>query len=585
MNLYSHIRQYVMQAVQQLQQEGLLPNDGLSLDAIAVEPPRDASHGDMATNVAMVLAKPAKKNPREIAEAIAEQLKTHDEIIGVEVAGPGFINLRLDPACWHAILTAMLEQGTSWGNSDAGKGHRINVEYVSANPTGPLHIGHARGAVYGDALALLLLKAGYSVTKEYYINDAGSQVDVLARSVYLRYREASGETIGVIPEGLYPGDYLIPVGESLKQSRGNALLEMAEAEWLPEVRLFAIDTMLELIKSDLADLGIYHDVFTSEAALQKAGRVPEAIETLRSRDLVYRGVLEPPKGKTPEDWEAREQLLFKATEFGDDVDRPLQKSDDSYTYFSGDLALTLDKLDRGFDTLIYMMGADHGGYVKRLRAANDALSNRSAKTDVKLCQLVHLFKNGEPVKMSKRAGNFEWVSDVVEAVGKDVLRFVMLTRKSDVTIEFDLDKVKEQSKDNPVFYVQYAHARAQSVLRLAKEQDLEAWEASKAPPADLLSVLNHEAELALIKQLAGFPRIVEQAAQAHEPHRIAFYLHDVAAAFHGLWNVGQSDADLRFVVQGNTQLTTARLALARAVATGVACGLMILGVEPLDELR
>lgn len=585
MNLYSQMRAYVLRIVEQMQDAGELPKEGLPLDAITVEPPRDVTHGDMATNAAMVLAKPAKKNPREIAEAITKGLLEAHEIEHAEVAGPGFINMTLARTVWHSVVSEVLEHGTSWGNSTIGAGHRINVEYVSANPTGPLHIGHARGAVYGDALAVLLLKAGYDVTKEYYINDAGAQVDVLARSVYLRYREACGEEIGEIPQGLYPGAYVIPVGEALHAQKGDKLLGKDEHEWLEDVRTFAIDTMMEMIKSDLADLGIHHDVFTSEAALQKAGRVPEAIERLRERDLVYRGVLEPPKGKTPEDWEPREQLLFKATEFGDDVDRPLQKSDDSYTYFSGDLALTLDKLDRGFDSLIYMMGADHGGYVKRLKAANDALSNRSAETDVKLCQLVHLFKNGEPVKMSKRAGNFEWVSDVVKAVGKDVLRFVMLTRRSDMTLEFDLDKVQEQSKDNPVFYVQYAHARAQSVLRLAHEQDGAAWEASKEPTADILELLSHEAELAVIKQLASFPRFVEQAAQAHEPHRIAFYLQDLAAAFHGLWNVGQSDADLRFVVQGNTQLTTARLALARAVATGVACGLTILGVEPLDELR
>ncbi len=584
MHIYNDIREVVLAAVEAMRAEGVLPAESLPLEAITVEPPRDANHGDMATNAAMVLAKPAKMNPRQIAEHLQARLEADNRIAHIEIAGPGFINLRLNPSVWHGIIPAVLEAGLDWGRCAIGAGKKVNVEYVSANPTGPLHIGHARGAVYGDAMANLLSRAGYDVTKEYYINDAGAQVDVLARSAYLRYREACGGTLE-IPEGLYPGEYLKPVGEALKAKHGDALLGKDESEYLADVKAFAIDFMMDFIREDLAGLGIYHDAFTSEAALQKAGRVPEAIEKLRERDLVYRGVLEPPKGKVPEDWEAREQLLFKATEFGDDVDRPLQKSDDSYTYFSGDLALTLDKLERGFDVLIYMMGADHGGYVKRLKAANDALSNRTAETDVRLCQLVHLFKNGEPVKMSKRAGNFEWVSDVVEAVGKDVLRFVMLTRKSDVTMEFDLDKVKEQSKDNPVFYVQYAHARAKSVLRLAKEQSPEAYEASKAVSVEQVVQLKHEAELSLIKLLAHYPRVLEQAAVAHEPHRIAFYVQELAAGFHGLWNVGSNDADLRFVVDGDAKLTAARLALARAVTTVVACGLTLLGVTPLDELR
>lgn len=584
MNLYAHYRTHVLSAVEALVASGEFPS-GLATDAITVEPPRDAAHGDFATNAAMVLAGQAKQKPRDIAEKIAESLRAVKGITSVEIAGPGFINLRVDAAQFISLVPVILAQKEAFGDSSIGKSEKVNIEYVSANPTGPLHVGHARGAVVGDALANLMQKAGYNVTKEYYINDAGAQISKVARSAYLRYREACGESIGEMPEGLYPGEYMKEAGEAIKAAHGETLLNAEEAIWLPLCQSIAIECMLGLIKSDLKDLGIEHNVFTSEASLHAAHKIESAIAQLQADNLVYRGVLEPPKGKTPEEWEPREQLLFRSTDHGDDVDRPLQKSDGIYTYFAADLALAADKHSRGFTNQILVLGADHGGYVKRLQAAVSALSGGKSRCDVLLCQLVHLFQNGEPFKMSKRAGNFITVRDVLEAVGKDILRFIMLTRKSDMVMEFDLDKVKEQSKENPVFYVQYAHARTHSLMRLAETEAPAALTAFNAVDANQVACLTHPAELALLRKLAQWPRIVEQAALAREPHRIPFYLHELAAEFHGFWNLGQGDAQMRFIVKDNPQLTTARLALARALALVIASGLAICGVTPAKELR
>lgn len=574
MNIFKNYRDHVLAAV-----EAVAP--GYKTEAITLEPPRDASHGDLSTNAAMVLSGQAKQKPREIADKLAEKLRSVEHVEAVEIAGPGFINIRLSPAAWRAVLPVILDSGNSYGNSRIGEGKRINVEYVSANPTGPLHVGHTRGAVYGDALSTLLMKAGYDVTKEYYINDAGAQVQVLAESALLRYREAMGEEIGEIPQGLYPGEYLKSVGQVLKEQHGESLSGYPKEKQIEIARDVAIDCMMALIKQDLKDMGIEHDVFTSEAKLRP--RIPEAVKKLTDKGYIYRGTLEPPKGEKVEDWEPQEQLLFKSTEFGDDADRTVAKADGAYTYFAGDLALTMDKVERGFDTLIYMFGADHGGYVKRMEASAAALSDRKVEVDIKLCQLVHLTKNGEPVRMSKRAGNFVTARDVLDEVGKDILRFVMLMRKTNADMDFDLGKVKEQSKDNPVFYVQYAHARAKSVLRLAHEQMPEAYANSEKNPD--VSLLTHAAELHLIKLLAAWPRQVEQAAVAHEPHRIIYYLEELAAAFHGLWNVGSKDSEIRMIQSEQPALTAARLALARAMTVVLASGLNVCGVEPVEELR
>ncbi len=586
MNIFETYRNHVLAVVETVA-------SGNNLAAITLEPPRDASHGDLSTNAAMVLAGQTKQKPRDIAEKIAEGLRAIENVASVEIAGPGFINIRLTASVWQSVVPAILAEGTSFGNSRVGAGQKVNVEYVSANPTGPMHVGHARGAVYGDALATLLMKAGYNVTKEYYINDAGAQVEKVARSALLRYREACGEVIGEIPEGLYPGEYMKAAGNALKAAFGNKLQELCEQPSLSKSSLplhlweqcdavvkLSLDSMLQLIKQDLADLGIHHDVFTSEAALQKAKKIEEAIDALKDQGLIYRGVLEPPKGKTPDDWEAREQTLFRATAHGDDVDRPVQKSDGSFTYFAGDLALAQDKIKRGFNHQILVLGADHGGYVKRLKAAVSALSEGTASCHVILCQLVHLFQNGEPFKMSKRAGTFITVRDVLDEVGKDILRFVMLMRKNDQDMDFDLAKVEEQSKDNPVFYVQYAHARAKSVLRMAAEQMPDAYEAAEKN-ADY-ALLVQPAELVLIKLLAGWPRIIEQAAIAHEPHRIIYYLQELAATFHGMWS---KDAGVRFIQPEQPAVTAARLALARATTVVVASGLHVCGVQPVEELR
>ena len=580
MNLFADIRALVIDALGQMQADGALPQ-GLDTANVSVEPPRDAAHGDMATNAAMVLAGPAGTKPREIADALAPLLAADPRIAEASVAGPGFINLRLAPAVWQGVAARVLREGTAFGRSQMGSGQRVNVEYVSANPTGPLHVGHTRGAVFGDALASLLSYAGYDVTREYYINDGGAQVDVLARSVYLRYLEAHDLSVDW-PDGSYPGDYLIDVGEALKAKVGDRWLKAPESEWLDPVRDFATDAMMDLIRRDLAALGIEMDLFYSEKSLYGTGRIEAALEALSQKGLIYEGVLEPPKGKTPEDWEPRKQTLFRSTAHGDDVDRPVKKSDGSWTYFAPDIAYHYDKITRGFDALIDVFGADHGGYVKRMKAAVSALSDGRVPVDIKLMQLVKLWKNGEPFKMSKRAGNFVTLRDLVDQVGPDVTRFVMLTRKNDAPLDFDFDKVLEQSRENPVFYVQYAHARVQSVLRRAREAGIAVDDATLAG-ADLAS-LSHEAELTVLRKLAEWPRLVEIAARGNEPHRVAFYLNELAGDFHSLWNRGNDDPSLRFLQDGEIALSQSKIALARAVSVVISAGLGILGVTPANEM-
>ncbi len=584
MNFFRHFRDEVAAAVARLAAAGHVPA-GLDTANLAVEPPRDPAHGDIATNAAMVLAKPAGMKPRDLAALLAEELRGVEAVAAAEVAGPGFINLRLDDGFWRARLADALRAGTAWGDSDRGAGEKVNVEYVSANPTGPMHVGHGRGAVVGDALAALLEKGGYDVTREYYVNDAGAQVDVLARSVHLRYREALGEDIGTIPEGFYPGEYLVPVGRALAEREGDKWQGAPEEQWLPEVRAFAIAAMMDLIRDDLAALGVRHDVFSSERELVARGEVEAVLDYLDGRGLIYTGVLEPPKGKRPEDWEPREQTLFRATDFGDDVDRPLSKSDGSWTYFATDVAYHYDKFRRGFGTMIDVWGADHGGYVKRMQAAVRAVTEGRGGLDVKLCQMVNLMKGGEPVRMSKRAGTFVTLREVVDEVGKDVVRFIMLTRKNDAHLDFDLEKVLEQSRDNPVFYVQYAHARAHSVLRHAAEMFPDADLSPRSLAAAPLARLSDEAELNLMKAIAAWPRLIESAAEAHEPHRVAYYLYDLAGAFHGLWNKGKDEANLRFLIAEDRDLSLARLALVRGLALVVASGLAVFGVEPVEEMR
>jgi arginyl-tRNA synthetase len=580
MNLFSEIHAVVLTALHGLTRAGLLP-EGLPLEAVTVEPPRDPAHGDMATNAAMVLARPAGQQPRAIAEALAAQLATDPRIIAAEVAGPGFLNLRLAPMAWHGVVRAALVQGADFGRATLGGARRVNVEFVSANPTGPMHVGHVRGAVVGDALSNLLAFAGWDVTREYYINDGGAQVDVLARSAYERYREAHGLS-PEIAEGLYPGDYLIEVGEALKAEFGDRFLGRPESEWLTRFRDFATERMMAMIRADLAALGVRMDVYSSEKALYGTGRIEAAIETLRGMGLIYEGVLEPPKGKTPEDWEPREQTLFRSTAHGDDVDRPVRKSDGGWTYFAPDIAYHFDKIERRFDALIDIFGADHGGYVKRMKAAVSALSDGRVPLDIKLIQMVKLYKNGEPFKMSKRAGTFVTLRDVVEMVGPDVTRFVMLTRKNDAALDFDFDKVTEQSRENPVWYVQYANARVTSVLRKGAEAGVDTSDAALADAE--LSRLDHPSERALIARLADWPRQVEQAARANEPHRIAVYLGELAAEFHSHWNRGNDEPGLRFV-QDDQATTAAKLALARAVGVVIFAGLAILGVKPAEEMR
>ena len=574
MNIYAHFESEIRSIIDRLVQADQLPS-GLDTSRITCEAPRDPSHGDLATNAAMVLAKAAGVKPRDLAEQIAEHLQQVDGVDSVDIAGPGFINMRLDPSCWRDRINDILAAGGDWGKSSKGKGQTVNVEYVSANPTGPLHAAHARGAIIGDAMASLLETAGYTVTREYYINDAGTQVDTLARSAYLRYREAMGEDIGEIPKGFYPGDYLKETGQKLADEFGDRFMTAEESEWLDPIRSFAIDDMMAGIKHDLTRLGITMDVFSSERALVANGVVDQTMDNLADKGLIYEGVLEPPKGKTPEDWEPREQTLFKATEYGDDIDRPIKKSDGTWTYFASDVAYHLDKLSRGSARLIDIWGADHGGYVKRMQAAVAALSGEKNALDVRLCQLVNLMDQGKPVKMSKRAGTFVTLSDVLDSVGKDILRFIMLTRRNDQSMDFDYAKVTEQSRENPVFYVQYAHARAKSVLRQAPKMSEE--------NADL-SLLSDEAELALIKIMASYPRVVEAAADAHEPHRIAFYLNDLAAAFHSLWNKGRDHPELKFIIEGHEAVTLARLKMVEATALVIRSGLAMLGVSAAEDM-
>jgi len=586
MDVFAGFHGRVLAAVQQLKHDGVVPLDA-SVEGITLEPPKDPSHGDLATNAAMVLAKAAGASPRALAERIVPLIASDPHIDKVEIAGPGFINLTLASAFWPSVLRMVLEQGGSYGRSAIGKGEAVNVEYVSANPTGPMHVGHCRGAVFGDALANLLDFTGFAVTREYYVNDAGAQVDALARSAFLRYREALGEKIGEIPEGLYPGDYLKPVGAKLADQHGNALLAMKESEWLPIVRAAALQAMIAMIEKDLGALGIRHDVFFSERSLSEGPRdeVAETINDLKARGLIYRGRLPPPKGKVDEDWEDREQLLFRSTKFGDDIDRPLVKSDGSYAYFAGDIAYHRDKFRRGFKSMIDVLGADHSGHVKRMKAAVAALTDGEAELDIKICQLVRLFRAGEPVKMSKRAGTFVTLREVVDEVGAGPVRFMMLYRKNDAPLDFDFAKVTEQSRDNPVFYVQYAHARASSVLRNLREAfpDLDPEEGSLA--VSDLGRLTDEAEVALIRRIAQFPRLVEAAATAHEPHRIGFYLYDLAGDFHGLWNRGKDLPQLRFIYESDRELTRARIALVAATKGVLASGLGILGVHAMHELH
>ncbi len=586
MNIFGLFELRVGEALERLAAAGQIPA-GIDTSKVLVEPPRDASHGDLATNAAMAVAKAAKANPRQLAELIAADLRDDPRVREATVAGPGFINIRLEPHVLHDVVRAAVLDPTGYGRSGQGRGTAVNVEYVSANPTGPMHVGHGRGAVFGDALANLLAFAGYKVTREYYVNDAGAQVDVLARSAFLRYREALGEDVGPIPEGLYPGDYLVAVGQTLADRHGASLREMPEAEWLPVVRAAAIEAMMAMIRDDLASLDIRHEVFFSERSLTmgEVDKIAETIADLRARGLIYEGRLPPPKGQLPEDWEDREQTLFRATEFGDDVDRPLLKSDGSYTYFAADIAYHRSKFERGFETMIDVWGADHGGYVKRMQAAVQAVSGGKAELDVKLCQLVKLLRGGEPVKMSKRAGDFVTLREVVDEVGRDPVRFMMLYRKNDAPLDFDLAKVIEQSKDNPVFYVQYAHARCASVFRQALEAfPGEAPGAQALAEADL-SLLADESEVELQRRIAQYPRIVEAAAQAHEPHRLAFYLYDLASVFHALWNKGKDLPQLRFVKHDDEKSTLARLALLGALKAVLASGLGTLGVSAPNEMR
>jgi arginyl-tRNA synthetase len=593
MNIFDAFHDRIASILGGFQADGRLPP--LDLARFVVEPPKDAALGDLASNAAMVYAKEAKAHfasPRELAVAICYALAESEGVATAEVAGPGFINIRLKPEIFSQVLRAALTDPENFGRVEKGRAGalqgKVNVEYVSANPTGPMHVGHGRGAVFGDALANLLAFSGCEVTREYYINDAGAQVDVLARSAFLRYREALGETIA-IPEGLYPGDYLKPVGEALARTHGAALLDKSESEWLPVVRTAAIDAMMDMIRDDLAALNIRHDVFFSERTLHEkkngVSDIDAAIEWLRGKGLVYEGRLPPPKGQLPEDWEDRQQTLFKATQFGDDSDRPLRKSDGSPTYFAADIAYHKDKIDRGFDTLIDVWGADHGGYVKRMGAAVAALSDRKVALDVKLCQLVKLMRNGEPVKMSKRAGDFVTLREVVDEVGVDAVRFMMLYRKNDAPLDFDLSKVIEQSKDNPVFYVQYAHARGKSVLRqaLAAFPDLDV--SPQALAKTRLELLTDEGELQLSRAVAQYPRAIEAAAAAHEPHRVAFYLHDLSSIFHAHWNRGKDQPQLRFVNSTERDLTSARVALVLSLTVVLGSGLRLLGVSAPDEMR
>jgi len=580
MNLFTHVREILIEVLKELSAQSVLPID-TDFSNITVEPPKDSRHGDMSTNAAMVLSKSVEVKPRELAQIISEALSPKEIISSVDIAGPGFINITLSNFSWHGLLSTVLMSGVNFGKSGMGSSQKVNVEFVSANPTGPLHVGHTRGAVFGDALANLLAYSGYDVTREYYINDGGSQVDVLARSIFLRYQEAFGKEV-VFEEGTYPGDYLIPIAKALKEKVGDLYLNKPEDNWLPELRNFAVEAMMNLIRSDLDLLGIEMDTFFSEKSLYGSGKIEAALDRLRDNGLIYKGVLEPPKGKKTDDWEPREQTLFKSTEHGDDVDRPVLKSDGSWTYFAPDIAYHFDKISRGFDILIDVFGADHGGYVKRMKAAVSALSSGEVPLDIKLCQLVKLYQNGEPFKMSKRAGNFVMLRDLVEQVGPDVTRFVMLTRKNDAALDFDFQKVLEQSRENPVFYVQYAHARIKSVIRKADALNVDT--SDYALSEANLSSLTHASELSLIKKLAEWPRIVELSARLYEPHRLAFYLFDLSSELHSHWGKGGEYPHLRFLQSDDMTITKSKIALARAVSIVISSGLAILGVQPAEKM-
>jgi arginyl-tRNA synthetase len=594
MNVFALFTTHVRAAIEALAAQEMFPRPP-DLDRIVVEPPRDAAHGDLATNAAMALAKDAGMKPRDLAERLAEELRKRPEIAKVDVAGPGFINLTLDPKVWVQVLREAILAGPTFGRSDVGKAEPVNVEYVSANPTGPMHVGHFRGAVFGDALANLLAFTGYAVTREYYINDAGAQVDVLARSAFLRYREALGEDIGPIPEGFYPGDYLKPVGQALAAEHGRALKQMPEEKWLPLVQAKAIDMMMAMIRDDLASINVRHDVFFSERSMVEGRKnvVAETIAALRAEGKVYEGRLPPPKGVVDEDWEDREQTLFRTTDFGDDVDRPLKKSDGSFTYFASDIAYHKSKIDRGFRNMIDVWGADHGGYIKRMKAAVAAVGGADATLDVKIVQLVNLMRNGEPVKMSKRSGDLVTLREVVDEVGVDAVRFMMLNRKNDAPLDFDFAKVIEQTRENPVFYVQYGHARGQSIFRKAREGVVPALPETDSERRQMLAhvarlddALADPAELALMRRVGLYPRLVEAAAMSHEPHRIAIYLYELASEFHALWTKGGKEAPhLRFIRDDDPHLTLARLALVQGVVTVLASGLAVLGVGAPDEMR
>jgi arginyl-tRNA synthetase len=590
MNVYALVHSRILAALQALQGEGALPA-GLDFANVEVSPPREAARGDVACNAALVLAKAASLKPRDIADKLAQKLAGTADVAAVEVAGPGFLNLSFTPAFWQGVVAAILEEGVAYGRADLGRGERVNVEYVSANPTGPMHVGHTRGAVFGDALANLLEFTGHAVTREFYINDAGAQITALARSGYLRYREALGEAIGEIPAGLYPGDYLVPVGQGLAQRYGASLRQKSESEWLPIVGDFAVACMMHLIRDDLAALGIEHEMFFSERSLHepqpdgRPSKIAETIDFLDKQGLLYRGTLPPPKGKVIEDWEPRELLLFRATAFGDDVDRPVLKSDGTPAYVTPDIAYHREKFARGFLNMIIVLGADHTGYVRRLQAAVAAASGGKATIDVKICQLVKLFRAGEPVRMSKRAGTFVTLREVVDEVGRDAVRYMMLYRKNDAPLDFDLAKVVEQSKDNPVFYVQYAHARAKSVFRNAAEVFPSLTEQSAEVRNADLALLRDAGEIEIIKKLAFFPVLAEGAARAHEPHRLAFYLYELASIFHTQWSAGNESPHLRFIQASDGTLTASRLALIRATAQVLASGLGILGVHAPDEMR
>ena len=583
MDIFTIFSIRVAKAIEQSFSSETLPK--ALLDRIVVEPPRDSTHGDLSTNAAMVIAKPLGKNPREIAAKIVEFFEQDEDVKSVEIAGPGFINIRLKSHVWHQVLASILELGSEYGRSDIGKGEKVNIEYVSANPTGPMHVGHTRGAVFGDALASLMQFVNYDVTREYYVNDAGGQVDVLAKSVFLRYKQALGEDIGEIPQGLYPGDYLVPVGQALVSEFGKTLLDMPEKQWLELVKSRVLDAMLNLIKQDLAKLNIKHEVFFSEKSLHgKNGEIAKTIAWLEEQDLVYQGKLEPPKGKTPDDWEDREQTLFRASNFGDDTDRALVKSDGSYTYFASDIAYHREKYIRGFNHQIVVLGADHSGYIKRLKAAVKAISDGEADVDVRICQLVRLLRNGQQIKMSKRSGELVTLAEVVDEVGSDAVRFMLLFRRNDVPLDFDFALVKEQTRDNPVFYVQYAHARACSIFRTAKKElpDMDIGEAA-LKKADL-SLASSPEELELISIIAQYPRLIAIAAKAHEPHKIAFYIHEVAKGLHKFWTKGKENPNLRFVNANSLNVTLTRLALVHAVNVVLKSGLAILGVNAPEKL-